>query len=327
MSSPDYFGRTWNLRVFIKASNETWEIANDGWQSEGLRVTFDIGQQATSAWWYGDISIYNLAPGQHEFIKKGDEVTLSAGYQSPGTNNRLIFKGQVYQPLWERTSAFDIRLTLHCLVGRLTDGNSEASVTIPADYTDEQAVRYLAGSVGINIAYLDPALGDEKSRKERPRGEPFSGNPRIYFDQIAAKHQINCWVDWDGLTIRPLAPLSDTPNRIYAPPLSPDSQIEAQPDAATSYTLIGSPQQTQMGVAFRTLLDSQLRLGDLIKLDFATIRMLQLGPFDIPRLFDKDGVFLSFNIRHLGDTRGQEWFTEVGAVVRAYSLMYAAIRL
>lgn len=327
MSAPDFFGRTWNLQVQVKAANETWQLSNDGWDSEALRITFDIGQQATTAWWYADISIYNLAPGLHELIKKGDVVTLSAGYQSPGSNNRLIFKGEIYQPLWERNTAFDYRLTLHCLVGRLLEKNNEVSLTVPAQYNDDQAVRMVAEAAGINVTYLDPVLSDTKTKRER--AEPFAGNPRIFFDLIAANHKINCWVDWNGLNVRPLAPLGEIPTRVYAPPLSPDSTIITQDGGSTRYTLIGAPQQTEQGVAFRTLIDSELTLGDLVKLDFSTVRQLAFGPFDQLKnlLFNKDGVFLAFAIRHLGDTRGNEWFTEVGAVTRVFSLLYGSQQL
>jgi hypothetical protein len=319
MATPSYFGRAWKLEVDVAATGETWTLGSSVWGKESMRVAFDIDSAAFAKWWFGDISIYNPAPGLQQFIKAGDVVRLSAGYESPGTNNRMIFQGNVTQPLWERVNATDYRLLLHCNVGKFVDDQSHVETMIAAGTTAAAAVRQVANDARIKVAYIDPSLSDPATTK--PRGEPYFGSARLFFDRIAKDHGMNCWIGWDGLYLRSLVPQGSVPNLVFAPPLSPTSST-ATLDGQTRYTLVGAPQQTQEGVLFRTLLDSELSLGALVKLDFSTLRKLPLAPMQLPRIPNPDGVYIVFGLHHTGDSRGNDWYTEVRAITRPYTLIY-----
>jgi hypothetical protein len=312
-----YFGRTWKLQVLSQFTGETWTISKNDWAPEALRITFDVMQMALSDYWWGDIDIYNVAPGVQDMIQAGDLVTLSAGYQRPQSEHPLIFQGRVFQPLWERTSAYDYKLTLHCLVGKWEDDHGYLNLTFDREMTDFDWAKKACEQLAMDPEYLDSSLHDHV----RSRGGAYSGSARLFFDQIAIDHGLQFWWGWNGVNLRSLSPQGTSPNVVYAPPQS-STAITPSLDGITKYTLIGSPQQTQEGCGFRVLMDSDLQLGQLVKLDFSLLRQLTLMPGKLPPRLDKDGLFVVAGINHHGDSRGNDWYSDVRAVTREWSTVY-----
>lgn len=324
ISSTPYFGRDWKLTVTPQcASGGPLMVTNTQGDDGALRCTFDIEQAANQAYWFADISIYNCVPSMSWVIQKDDPVTLEAGYQSPGRG--LIFSGRVFQPVWERVNETDYRLTLHCLVGLFEDESGHVSTTIPAGSTYLDAVRQVAREAKPTPIPIDK-LDEEALQKPYPRGVPVSGRPRSFFDQVAIDNHLQMWMGWSGVNIRSLASESTVPDVVYAPPYSEATQTQSKQGAAR-YTLIGTPQQTEWGIAFRALLDSKLALGSLVKLEnVLTKRILQV-PGKIPSPFFKDGLYAVARIRHIGDTRGTDWYTEVlGVTQNLVSLFEAGVQ-
>lgn len=303
-----YFGRAWKLTVTPQATGEEWTVSNSSWDTEALKATFDVEQPANSSYWYADIVIYNFTAAAAQVIQKGDPVTLTAGYQSPGSG--VIFQGKVFQPLWERANDTDYTLTLHCLVGLFEDETGYVTVPIAAGLSQAKAVEQVAEAAGLAVESLDPVL----STRLYPRGKSIAERARIFFDQVAIDNQLHCWIGWKGVNIRSLASTSTVPDQVYAPPLTSTSQTQTA-RGITKYTLIGTPQQTEMGVAFRVLLDSDLQLGALVKIENALVKRLPQVPMQYQVPFLKDGLYVVAGLRHTGDTRGRDWYSEVNAVV------------
>lgn len=322
MSTPSYFGRAWKLKVTPQATGEEWTVSSSTWDTEALRCTFSIEQVAMQSYWFADIAIYNFLPAAQVLIQKGDLVTLEAGYQSPGVGP--IFNGKVFQPIWERVGETDYRLTLHCFVGLFEDESGYVSLPLgssKATISQAEGVRQVAAAASIQIEYIDPIL----EQKVLPRGKPFAGRARLFFDQVARDNQMNCWISWKGLNIRSLAPEGETPDVVYAPPQASTSQVATTSGGTTKYTLIGTPQQTELGVQFRTLLDSDVRLGSLVKIDQAILNKLPLYPGQNPILLAKDGLFVVGGIRYEGDTRGNEWYSEITGVTRDFAKLTGVV--
>jgi hypothetical protein len=80
--------------------------------------------------------------------------------------------------------------------------------------------------------------------------------------------------------------------------------------------LIGVPEQTQEGVTFRTLLDPRIKLMTMVKIDNSYIRQMRQEIGQYPALLDQDGQYQAYKVCHIGDTRGQEWYTEVEGIGR-----------
>ncbi len=310
----DYFGKAWQLTINPQASGETWTIP-DGSGGEALRCTFEIEQYANSAYWFADIAVFNFSAAFAQVVQKGDLVSLTAGYQSPGSG--LIFSGTVLQPIWERANDTDFKFTLHCVVGLFEDRNGQVNTTIAAGQTQGDAVRQVARSCAhpLAIEYLDPAL----ETKKYPRGLAVSAIAREFFDRIAEDNDMQMWIGWNGLNISPLTSDNDTPDWIYAPPFSAGGSQSGN----TKYTLLGTPQQTEKGVNFRVLLDSGVRLKSLVSVQNVLVNQVRNIPGQLPPIFNPNGAFIVAGIRHMGDTRGNDWQTEITTVTPDWAKLQA----
>ena len=82
--------------------------------------------------------------------------------------------------------------------------------------------------------------------------------------------------------------------------------------------LIGTPEQTENGIVFRTLLNANIKVCSLIQLN-ATINRMRFGVFlgsEVPNalnqaqnLINANGLYYVMNVSHDGDTRGTEWYS------------------
>lgn len=304
-----YFLRDWKLTVTPLPAGRAQPLTATNHQGDNgaLKCTFDIEQAANVAYWFADIAVYNAMPLMSEIIQKGDLVTLEAGYQTPPAG--AIFSGRVFQPLWERSSETDYRLTLHCLVGLFEDETGHVETTIPAGMSYLDAVFQVANAAGLRVGSLD---GPVLQKKVYPRAVPVFGRASAFFLGVAVDTHLQMWMGWKGVNIRSLASEDTIPDAVYVPPFSPASQTASK--NGTKQTLIGTPQQTQWGISFRTLLDSGIELGSVVKVENALVsRILQIPGGDrVP--FVKDGLYSVARIRHTGDTRGNEWNTEITGI-------------
>jgi hypothetical protein len=146
-----------------------------------------------------------------------------------------------------------------------------------------------------------------------PRGTTITGSPTKFFAQVAADNNLQMWMSAKGLNIRGLKTqgAGATPDFVYGPPFPP--QITIHPDDASLYTptMIGTPEQTQQGASFRILLDSRPTLCSLIKLELSGMKALPIFPGQGPYWFADDRTYIVAGLRHRGDTRGNEWYTDV----------------
>lgn len=102
------------------------------------------------------------------------------------------------------------------------------------------------------------------------------------------------------------------PDVIYAPPIAEGSNRKVEAD--TDYRLIGTPQQTEFGVDFRVLLDSRLtaKLPPLqAQLKNVVIEQIPVQIGTKLTTLTADGVYFVAGVRHLGDTRGNQWESRV----------------
>jgi hypothetical protein len=303
-----YFGRDWTLTVTpLCATGGPLTITNQHGDNGALRCTFEVELAANQAYWYADIAIYNCMPAMSQVIQKGDLVTLQAGYLLP--KKGLIFSGKVFQPIWERVDETDYRLTLHCLVGLFEDETGHVSLSIDAGTTYLDAVYQVAQAAGITVEQADVQT---LSKKTFPKAISVFGPARIFFDTVAIDCHLQMWMGWIGVNIRSLASESSVPDVVYAPPYSAPSTTPSK--NGTKFSLIGTPQQTEWGITFRSLLDSSLGLGSLVKVENALVtrQLQQIGT--IPTPFVQDGLYAVARIRHTGDTRGNEWYTEITGI-------------
>lgn len=297
MSSPassiPQFGIKWKLTITTSPDNQgnTQEIVAfaDAWLPEPLQITFDTYQTTQAAFWYADIAIYNLnAPTTQIVLKQGYAVKLEAGYQSGPYG--IIFEGTLFQPMWERVDGIDYKLTLHCLVGLVEETNNFVSQSVANGLSQRELVARMAA----NCLYkLDSSNVEFPQEQTSSRGEVIFGQPGNYFKELADFNGINYWASTYAANIRALI---QKQNNIPTLEYSPKSG------------LIGTPIQTQDGVDIRVNLDPRAKLATQFQLSPDTsIRQFPRVQGSYPTILDQNGLYVIAGVRHVGDSRGNEW--------------------
>jgi hypothetical protein len=84
--------------------------------------------------------------------------------------------------------------------------------------------------------------------------------------------------------------------------------------------MIGTPRATDNGIIVRCLLNPLIQVGQRVQInnsDIFTTQVAQQGIYPnygaqyYPATVTNDGMYRVLVIEHQGDTRGQDWFTEL----------------
>jgi len=319
------FGRAWKIQVLTPADqggNQTLlTVSSSDTETQALRVTFDI-EQTYRELWYAEVRIYNPNLQTIQTISEGAQVSIAAGYHAEG-DPAEIFRGVVFQAIFSKEDANTVVLTLICFVGIDELTNSVVSVTVGPRATQREIVLAMAqnclkadgSTASIPVAYLAP--DSDFKAQPLPRSSTIFGTPNELFGNIAQNNDMAFFFGSNGLHVGKIdGAQAPAPDIIYAPPL----QAGQTADSGVDYRLIGSPQQTQLGVNFRVLLDSRLQFkipGMQLQLKNAVIEQ---APFQFGQnqsVLTQDGVYFLVGVRFVGDTRGNTWEAQVTSVTSA----------
>jgi hypothetical protein len=250
-----------------------------------------------------DLRIYNLKDDtanriQNEFTT----IVLSAGY--PG-NIGVIFQGTIRQVRKGRINQLDSYVDVTALDSDEAYNFSTMALTLAAGQTApanvvESFVKEMAGNA-VQQGYVPQFPGNAL-----PRGRVFYGYVRDECRAFAQSQQCS-WNLNDGR-------LSFIPLTSYAP----GSSI---PLINPTTGLIGVPERTVNGVTLRTLLNPNVKVGSLIRLDTTNINLNRYGT-DNPSLATTfglalsikapaDGLYYVLTANHTGDTRGNDWYSDL----------------
>jgi hypothetical protein len=234
------------------------------------------------------------------------KVTLGAGYHIYGgmtTTTDVIFEGTVLQPIWTKENGTDDKLTLHCVCGLIEAGNNFIAQTIAGGLSQRQLVAQMAAACHFP---LDASNVDDLGSTKVSRASTFFGQPADFFQAIADGNNANLWFSDMALNIRQLRESGDLPTIVYSP----------------SSGLIGTPQQTQDGVEMKMLLDPKITLMKQIQLQKGVaINQIQRNINTLPTVLDQNNTYIVGRVRHYGDSRGNDWYTEVTGFVNAGSIL------
>lgn len=291
--------RQWLRRVSLKIGDRDGKALD----VSRLRFTFAIRQNDIQSPNNADISIYNVAPETARRAK--DEFTrivLEAGYEgSYGT----IFDGTIIQVRHGRESATDTYLNLVCQEGDAAYNFAIANRTLAAGHTLNDVERALCDAQrphGIERGYV-PDLGGPTY----PRGRVVVGMVRDGYRGLTAA----TGTAWS---------IAGTKSQV----LKTDGYLPGEAVVLDSRTgLVGFPSQTADGIIARCLLNPRIKPGVKLKIDNASIQDYKMAPTytgDVPASLvpkkDADGEYRTVAVDHFGDTRGQEYYTEVVATGR-----------
>jgi hypothetical protein len=277
------------------------DASGSGLDFSQFRVTFSIRRGDYQTPNSVDLRIYNLsAETANKIQKEFSQVSIKGGY--PGNVGQL-FKGTIKQVRKGRIDQRDSYVDVTAADGDEAYNFAPISKTLASGTTPGGVYQALVTAMkakGLTEGYK-PNFPEDGS----VRGQVFYGKAR---DSLRVFSNANdcAWSCQDGaITLIPLT--SYIPGNVLV--ITP------------STGLIGVPEQTQQGIHVRILLNPNVKIGQTIKLDQTDINKLR---FSLDKnsvgsnLFAQtsiktngDGLYYVMVANHTGDTRGQEWYTDI----------------
>jgi hypothetical protein len=336
------WGQAWELTITCATAGggaQTTTIGSSTWAPEPLRVTFDVLQSMnTDPLWYADISVYNLDDQTAQNIAvNATWATLKAGFQFGPQVSSIIWDGPVFQVLFTRENVVDQKLTLHCVVFPNVSPTDMLGFSMGQFSTQQKLVEFMVQYA--NLPAVNPGAGTQgqvanqrMTATQYPRGNTIFGKVSKFFAQLADSNLVQTWTDGQKTYISEMgngANAGLTPNLVYSPPFPPGSTGNATGlPPGTNLSLIGTPQQFAQGAPFTVLLDPRLRVQLpplLVQLARTQINLITRNPSpngELPAPLTANPSFFVAQVRHTGDTRGNEWQTEVTGWSTAYAQAY-----
>jgi hypothetical protein len=343
-SAIPFWGQSYSLEVTYATADgpATTVISSDSWEPDALKITFDVLQSTLpSPWWFADIVIYNLNTASlQNTLVNATSCVLKAGFQTGPAKSAVIWSGPILQVLLDRENVVDVRCTLHCVANPLVmDEITSFSVGRFASQYD--VVSKMAAQIGLPAmtysngtavtnntlsAYAQNAL----TTKRYPRGNTVFGKMSKHLEGIADDHFMATFRDGSKAYMTEISDGKTVvkPNYVYSPTYPPNTvTLGALPDGTTE-SILGTPRQTPQGVIFTVMLDPRLLVQVpplCVQLVNTNITQLAVTPNEqyVAPLGGAGGstditLFVG-QVRHFGDSRGNDWGTEVTGYTTAYA--------
>ncbi len=243
-----------------------------------------------------DLIIYNPSP---ETVRKIDKeftrLVINAGYDG---NYGQIFSGRIRWRRYGRSSQTDTYVQLQAGDGDKELNYSVVSKTLSSGYSQDDVTEALAQSANLTIGY-----SNVKPLNGPSRGRALFGMVKDRMRDHAATNNVTFNVSNGAIQIVPLLAYM------------PGDAIELTPKTG----LIGMPSITFQGIEAKMLLNPAIKIGCLIKIDQRFIQDVALSPsfsysgvdpLTRPDL-DSSGLYKVLFSQFTGDTRGNDWYTDV----------------
>lgn len=258
-----------------------------------------------------DIRLYNLKEETVNTLIEGGEysrVILQAGYES---SYGIIFDGTIKQFRTGKENSTDRYLDILAAVGDEEYNFAVVSTTVAAGSTSHGRITEISKHVGVGTDIIHPT---KATGGVLPRGKVLWGMARDLYRKEARLIRYS-WSLKDGKVV--MIPLKG-----YR-----DNEVVV----LTSQTgLIGSPDQTDQGIVIKCLTNPLLDIGCLVQIDNKSINKttqqekskLPAGqdPYNsraglyFPADLSADGYYKLYVVEHFGDSRGNEFYSNLTAL-------------
>ena len=256
---------------------------------EGLRVQFKVEKNNDDAPNSAEVTVWNLARPTRErmLAAKSVPIMLNAGY---GDEMSLLFMGDIL-PLGISVARQgpDWLTTFKAGDGLDSMRSDRISIKVPAGADFKKTLMDLLGQfkktdtkdaaakISNGVTVLSDAITKFAS------GTVLSGGATTELNRLLKPSGLRASVQNGKMDISPIAGFV---REVMVPALSP------------STGLIGSPEPTKDGfVKFKALLRPQINVSRQVKITCES---------------HPSGIFVTVHrLTHIGDTRGQEWYTEI----------------
>lgn len=266
---------------------------------EGLRVVFEVEKSGIAIPNKAMVEIWNLSlETQRKIREEGEDFILYAGYNGTGLdigNVQPIFKGNINNLLHERRGKDHVTI-LYGVDGGKDLQNSTFNRAYSRNVTAETIIKDMMETFkGITVGV---AAGTECLKRKFASGISFSGKTSNLIEEITKDCGVTFQVT-DGQA-ELLGSIDSVANR---------SAIVIK--ATTG--MLTPPEITEIGVNVKTLLNPELKPIRLIDIQSPKSAVSKRGDIYYNQN-GKNGVtgfFIINDVKHIGDTHGNNWTTEV----------------
>jgi len=275
-----------NAKSFL--SDLVIDDTNSSKYKSGFRISFNIEKNDDANANKGTVSVYNISQSSRSFIENENLITfLKAGYINQIST---IFFGDIQDRKTERNNS-DVITTLEIVdQGKLLD-TANVQIGLGPGATNIQA--FSAAESALQLI-IPPRQKNNLPIKRYTNGYSYTGTAIRLLEKLAEEIDYNFSIQ-DG-EIQILKNNESTNESVVV--VSPNSG------------LIGTPTKTQNGVEFSTLINPDIRIGRLIKLESKQIQNAQSGNSDTKasQSLKDSGIFLlPKKIVIQGDTQEGLW--------------------
>lgn len=284
--------RQWIREVSVVVA----DAAGRGIEIGALHCVFQVKHEVQETPKALVLRAFNVAPQTAKVLQAAEftRVILKVGYR--GGPLGTLFEGDIKQARRGRSSGTDTYVDIIAGGSDVAYNHGFISKSLAAGYNQEDVNNAVAAA----FAEHQVPKGNVPTfpATQAPRGRVMWGLARAYARELSYNND-TAWTLGD--------------NRYDQVPLK--EVIPDEPVLITSATgMIGTPQQTLDGIVVRTLLNPTIKANRLIKLDNKSIQEFQLSvdykSVQYPAPTNADGLYKVIFADHVGDTRGNEWFTD-----------------
>jgi hypothetical protein len=263
-----------------------------------LHVRFTVWQGTTQSPHQATVRVYNLSDAtkvrvQQEFT----QLQLQAGYD--GIFGQLLL-GTLIQKRAGRENGVDTFLEMIAVDGDTAYNQSVINTTLAAGASPTDIQRSIVKALSDYGVSMGGA--PELPATQLPRGKVMFGMTRDHLRQHARATDTTWNFSAGQINFIPVNGYLGDPGQALV--------LTAQTG------MIGLPTQALDGIIVRCLLNPNVKVGTLIKLDNASIQQARFSADyqalneKLPSLAD-DGIYKVLAASHVGDTRGNEWYTNI----------------
>lgn len=290
------------LSIVVGTGSTGIELAPD--LVDQLKIKFSIQQWDLQTPNRASVRIMNLSAATSKQIENEfTRLVIQAGYQNGSYG--LVFDGTIVQVRRGRENATDTYLDVVGAEGDEATNFAVVSATLAAGSTFHDRVTALAQAMsgnGVSLGYVAPLPATQL-----PRGKVLFGMARDHLRDLAFSSDTTFNIQKGQLQIVPRN--GYLPNEVVV--------------LNSNTGMIGLPEQTQEGIRIRSLMNTRLVPAARVQIDNKSIQQaflnlsytgVESNAF-LPSITD-DGVYRIIVCEHEGDTRGNDWYTNIICVAQ-----------
>jgi hypothetical protein len=279
--------------------------SNNGLDLSQMHIKFHVEGMSFDRPKSAVIRVYNLAASTQATIKNEFQaVMLQAGYENGAYG--VIFQGTIKRIRTGRESAVDTFLEIMAADGDLAFNNSYVNKALAAGSTlldkaqaGADAMQKSGGITSSNMQALQAFGGIVPA----PRGQVLFGLASELLNDVASSTNTSWFIENGVLTF-----------------VSNTGYLPGTAVVLNSQTgMVGIPEATNNGIEVAALLNPNIKIGTQVQIDNASINQTQINSQGFPSYTDitfvanttNDGFYKVLVVTHLGDSRGNEWYTKM----------------